>query len=266
MNDGTLVELCRQVRIDVLDMVSAANSGHIDSSFSVVEILVALYFGPTQLAPAQESQRPRDRVVLSKGHASAALYSILARRGYFPPSELARFRSIDSHLQGHPRLDTPGVDAPTGSLGQGLSIACGMAWYSQYFSEPPFRAFAILGDGDLNEGQTWEAFLFAGHKKLNNLVAIIDQNGLQFTGKPTEILKIPPLDCILPQLGWEVTTVDGHDLLEIQVALSRRPDRPYCIVAHTVKGKGVRMFELQRTMHGKIPSTETLSMARRELG
>jgi transketolase len=257
-----LVDLCRQVRLDVLEMVREAGSGHIDSSFSCVEILVALYFGRGQLLTPNQR---RDRVVLSKGHASPALYATLARRGYFPTSELSSFRKYGSRLQGHPRLTTPGVDAPTGSVGQGLSIGCGLAYAGLDVATNLRRVFVIIGDADLDEGQTWEALLFAGHRQLKNLTVIYDSNSLQYSGSTAEILTIPAREEVLPHLGWEVKTINGHDLGELQSVLESERRAPLFIEAQTIKGKGFAKFENVPGLHGKVPPAAEIEEAMRAL-
>lgn len=258
------ISLCTKIRIDVLNMIMSAASGHLDSSFSCVEILVSLYFGPTTLSV--HCAKYRDRFILSKGHASAALYSVLAHAGFFPFEELAGFRSITSMLQGHPHMGLPGIDAPSGSLGQGLSIGCGMAWYAAHRLKGGFRTFVLAGDGDLNEGQTWEAIHFAGHQRLRDLVFIVDRNKIQYSGRVDEVLRQPQLNESIKSAGWDVREIDGHDLTELDKALIVNSDKPLCIIAYTIKGKGVSFFENRVNIHGKVPTREEYIQALSLLG
>ncbi len=262
-----LAQLAVSLRLDVLRMVQTAGSGHVDSSFSVIEILVALYFSVMRVRPREPQWPERDRLVLSKGHAAPALYAALARRGFFPVEELATLRRLDSHLQGHPTLATPGIDAPTGSLGQGLSLACGLALGQRRLGASPSpRVFAILSDGELNEGQTWEAIMFASHQRLESLTAIVDANGLQYTGRTADVLALPDLGARARAFGWRAIETDGHDFGELLSCLASPPDgRPTMIIAHTVKGRGVPFLEDDVVRHGKLLSDSEAAHAQRHL-
>lgn len=261
-----LKRLCTNIRLDVLNAVESAQSGHIDSSFSVVEVLVAIYFVVGRFFPDAPTDPRRDRVVMSKGHAAPALYSVLARRGFFPLESLQSLRQLGSPLQGHPRPGLPGIEVSTGSLGQGLSMAAGMAYASlRLIQQTPFKVYAIISDGELNEGQTWEALIYAAHQGLSNLTVVIDANGLQFTGTTKEVLEIRDLPRVLSTIGWDVYDVDGHDLPAIVTRLSARTDRPRAIIARTIKGKGVAFLENRVEWHGKVPTRELVADARSEL-
>jgi transketolase len=256
-----------EVRLDVLDMVYRAGSGHIDSSFSVTEILVVLYFAVMRVEPSRPEWPARDRLVLSKGHAAPVLYACLARRGFFPHAQLARLRRVESHLQGHPDLATPGVDAPTGSLGQGLSLASGMAYAARCSAGASFpsRVFAIISDGELNEGQTWEALMLSGHLRLANLTLAIDLNGLQFSGACREVLAVGNLRGALNALGWDCTAVDGHSTDDLCRAFSRAGGRPHAVLASTTKGRGVSFMENDLSWHGRVPNEAEYRAARGQL-
>jgi transketolase len=259
-------EAARQMRIDILDMVFRASSGHIDSSFSIVEILTALYGSVLRVRPSEPNWPQRDRLVLSKGHAAPALYAALSLRGFFARAELWSLRTSASPLQGHPRLSTPGVDAPTGSLGQGLSIAAGMAYAAERLRRyAATRVFAVLSDGELNEGQTWEAIMFAGHQKLASLYMIIDLNGLQYSGTTTEVLNITDLLSAIKAFGWAVMEADGHSIAQLRESLQECAEAPKAIIARTIKGKGVSFFENNLAWHGKVPTRAEYLSARAEL-
>ena len=237
-----------------------------DSSFSVVEILTVLVHRLMRIDPTRPEWPERDRLVLSKGHAAPALYAALTQRGFFPRSDLARLRQIDSHLQGHPKPGTPGVDAPGGSLGQGLSFACGLAYAQRELHRWPSRSYAVLSDGELDEGQTWEAIMFAAHQALANLTLIVDANGLQYTGPTASVLDLEPIADRLAAFGWSVTVADGHSCAELIEAFTRADGQtPHAVVARTVKGKGVSFLENNLSWHGKVPDDTEYAAARQEL-
>ena len=261
--------LCQENRCNILKMVHGSKSGHLVGGFSAVEIMTVLYqkvmnnFSQWDKSP---NHSERDRFVLSKGHASATLYAVLAQKGYFAKDELTTFRKINSRLQGHPNTHIPGVEVPTGSLGQGLSIACGIAMALK-LDKNSAHVFTLLGDGELQEGSCWEALMHAPHRKLNNLTAIIDRNGLQIDGSTEKIKALEPLADKLRAFNWDVKEVDGHNVEEVYNALekSKNNDRPTAIIAHTVKGKGVSFMENQCGWHGKAPCDEECQRALAEL-
>lgn len=263
-------ELCRQNRCNIIKMVYCAQSGHLGGGLSAVEILTVLYHKIMKNFPEWDKSphhNERDRFVLSKGHASAALYSVLAQRGFFPECELTSFRKLHSRLQGHPSCRMlPGIEVSTGSLGQGLSMACGMAMALK-LDKNPAHVFALLGDGELQEGSCWEAFMHAPHRNLNNLTAIIDRNNLQIDGTTDQIKNLNPLDKKLEAFNWNVIEVDGHNVEELYKALqkSKTSEKPTAIIAHTVKGKGVSFMENQCGWHGKPPCEEDCKNALEEL-
>lgn len=258
-----------EIRLDALKMIHYAGSGHPGGSLSCADILAVLYFDVMRLRPHEPLWPARDRLVLSKGHACPALYAALALRGYLPRSEYRRFRSLGGLLQGHPDVRTPGVDAPSGSLGMGLSQALGMALGSRH-QDLGFRTFVILGDGDMQEGNTWEAIMAAGVKRLGSLTAILDANGLQSEDRVERQMDYEPIAAKVTTFGWEVSEIDGHDADAIGAALGRvalDDARPSFIVARTTKGKGVSFMEDQQYWHGSVPiAAEQLAIASRELG
>lgn len=264
-----LNEKCRQNRCNVIKMITCAKSGHPGGGLSAVEILTVLYQKVMNVFPEWKNSpdfEKRDRFVLSKGHASATLYAVLAQKGFFPESELIGFRHLKSKLQGHPNTSIPGVEVATGSLGQGLSMANGMAM-SLKLDKNPAHVFALLGDGELQEGSCWEAFMTSSHRNLNNLTAIIDKNNLQIDGNVDKVKNINPLDKKLEAFGWDVKIVDGHSVEELFEALesSKTASKPTAIIANTVKGKGVSFMENQCGWHGKAPSEEDCKNALCEL-
>ncbi|HTY51913.1 MAG TPA: transketolase [Methanomicrobiales archaeon] len=254
---GKLKAIAREVREDILSMTAAAGSGHYMSSLSSVEILVSLYFGVMSYEPKDPGWKDRDRFVLSKGHASPCLYSVLARAGFFPVKELATLRKIGSRLQGHPVSHLlPGLDASSGSLGQGLSTAVGMALAARMDGRPS-RVYVLLGDGELQEGQVWEAVMSASKFGLGNLTAIVDRNELQATGMVSEIMPVTDLEGVFRSFGWEAREVDGHDfgsLLEGFRGTGNPGGRPTVLVARTVKGCGVDFVENNLKYHS-LPLT-----------
>ncbi len=263
-----LQEIARQVRLDILHMLFRAGSGHLGGSLSATDILVALFFGKMRLKAGDPCWHGRDRFVLSKGHAAPALYAVLARLGYFPREELSTLRQFGSILQGHPDSScTPGVEIPTGSLGQGLSIANGLALAAR-LNGSGSRVYVLLGDGEVQEGQIWEAAMTAAHYRLDNLVAVLDRNRLQIDGRTSEVMSIEPLAPKWEAFGWHTVQVDGHSLKELVGTLSACDEiqgQPSMIIAHTVKGKGVSIFEDQKKYHGVAPTAEEYQQALKEL-
>lgn len=264
-----LDQLCKKIRCDVIKMIHCAKSGHPGGGLSAVEILTVLYEKCMKNFPqwtASPEHNGRDRFVLSKGHASATLYAVLANRGYFPEKDLMTFRHLHSKLQGHPNTHIPGVEVATGSLGQGLSMACGIAMALK-LDKNPAHVFCLLGDGELQEGSCWEAFMNASHRKLNNLTAIVDRNHLQIDGTTEQIKDINPLDKKLEAFGFRVVEVDGHDVKALYDALeaSKKSDKPTAIIANTTKGKGISFMENQCGWHGKAPCDDDCQRALCEL-
>lgn len=264
-----LGEIARQVRVSIVRMIHKAQSGHTGSSLSCADILTCLYYGEMRHFPIRPDWSGRDRLVLSKGHAAPGLYAVLQRCGYITSIDLGRLRSLSSILQGHPdSRRCPGVEASTGSLGQGLSIAHGMALALRDGPDEP-RVYAVLGDGELQEGQIWEAAMSAAHYRTANLCALVDFNGLQIDGRVQRIMRVDPVADKFASFGWQAMEVDGHDIAAILDAFDRArhvEDRPTVIVAHTVKGKGVSRFEDKVEWHGKAPNDDDLAFALRELG
>lgn len=258
----------RKIRLHVLDMISHAKSAHIGSSFSMVDILTVLYHDILRVRPQEPDWCERDRFILSKGHACAGLYAVLAERGFFPKDWLDNFYLNDSHLAGHiTQSAVPGIEISTGSLGHGLPVANGMALAAKR-DEKRYRIFTLLSDGECDEGSVWEAILFAPHHKLDNLVAIVDYNKIQSFGTVDEVLKLDPLADKWKAFGWSVQEIDGHDFGEIKTALNCIPrvtEKPTCIIAHTVKGKGVSFMEEKLLWHYRSPQDEEYKAARAEL-
>lgn len=257
---GMLLQKAVQIRTDILEMVAEAKSGHPGGSLSAVEILVALFFYKMRHDPKHPKWTDRDRFVLSKGHAAPALFATLAESGYFPASELKTLRKLNSRLQGHPDLKVPGVEFPGGSLGIGLSAAIGMALAGK-IDHKDYRVYALLGDGEMDEGETWEAAMSAPKFKLDNLTAIVDRNGIQQDGLTEQIMPIEPLGYKWKAFNWHVLEVDGFDLRQIIEALDKAENmrnRPTVIIAHTVKGKGVSFMEWDPAYHGKAPDKDTV--------
>ena len=257
-----------KVRMGIIEGVYNAKSGHPGGSLSVCDTLTYLYFNRMNIDPSNPTMADRDRLVLSKGHTAPALYSVLANRGFFPVEDLKTLRHIDSYLQGHPVLGkVPGVDMSTGSLGQGISAACGMALSGKLDNET-YRVYAVLGDGEIEEGQVWEAAMFAAHYQLDNLVAIIDNNGLQIDGKISEVMSPYPIDEKFRAFGWHVIVIDGHDFTEIEKAFNEAEtvaNQPVAIIQKTTKGKGVSYMENQVSWHGAAPNEEQYNTAMSEL-
>ena len=254
-----------KVRMGVIEGVHAAKAGHPGGSLSVADTLTYLYMHRMNVDP----KNPRDRLVLSKGHTAPALYAVLAERGFFPVEELKTLRKIGSRLQGHPSMGKlPGIDMSTGSLGQGISTACGMA-LSGKISSDTYKVYTVLGDGEIEEGQVWEAAMFAAHYKLDNLVAVVDNNGLQIDGKISEVMSPYPIDEKFKAFGWHVICIDGHDFDQIEAAFNEAEtvlNQPTVIIQKSVKGKGVSFMENQVGWHGKAPNDEEYAIAMKELG
>ena len=255
------------VRMGVIEGVFNAKSGHPGGSLSVADILTYLYFDHMNVDPKNPKDENRDRFVLSKGHTAPALYAVLANKGFFPVSELKNLRKPGAMLQGHPSMNrTPGVDMSTGSLGQGISTAVGMALGGK-IDKKDYRVYTVLGDGEIEEGQVWEAAMFAGNKGLSNLTAFVDYNNLQIDGTIEEVNSAAPIDKKFEAFGWHVITIDGHSFEEIENALkeAETADKPVAIIAKTVKGKGVSFMENAVGWHGSAPNDEQYEQAMTEL-
>lgn len=259
-----LKQIAKNVRKGIIEQVYSAQSGHPGGALSVADILTVLYFAEMNIDEKNPNKDERDRLVLSKGHASAGLYSVLANRGFFDVSELKSFRNINSNLQGHPdKNKVPGVDMTTGSLGQGLSSANGMA-ISAKLRKKDYRVYCILGDGELGEGQVWEAAMAAAHYKLDNLCVIVDNNNLQIDGEIGKVMSSYPIDEKFASFGFEVMNIDGNDIEEIIKAFSVAKiikGKPTAIIAKTVKGKGVSYMENNAGWHGKTPNETEYNQA-----
>jgi len=265
----TLENIARQIRIHILRMLTEAGSGHTGGSLSATDVAVAIYFSKMRFDPQNPKWRERDRFILSKGHAAPLLYAILAKAGYFQMEMLSTLRKINSPLQGHPCSESLlGVEISTGSLGQGLSVANGIA-LGLKLDVIPARVYCLLGDGEIQEGQIWEAAMTAAHYKLDNICAVVDNNGLQIDGPVEEVMRVAPLHEKWTAFGWHVIEIDGHNMREILVALDEAENtkgKPTVIIAHTIKGKGVSFFEGKVEYHGIAPTQEELEKALKELG
>ena len=263
-----LIEAAKEIRLGALEGVHAAKSGHPGGSLSIADVLSYLYFYKMRIDPKNPEWEDRDRFVLSKGHTAPALDAALALKGYFPREELEKLRRVDSFLQGHPDMKhTPGVDMTTGSLGLGISAACGMALAGKTAGKD-YRVYTAIGDGESEEGQVWEACMFAAHYKLDNLCLIVDWNGLQIDGPVAEVMNPTPYKEKLEAFGFNVVCVDGHDFDELDAAFSAAEEckgKPTAIVAKTVKGKGVSFMENQTGWHGSAPNDEQYAQAVAEL-
>jgi len=257
-----------KVRMGIIESTFCAKCGHPGGSLSAAEMFTYLYFKEMNIDPQQPRMADRDRFVLSKGHTAPGLYAALALRGYFPVEHLKTLRRIDSNLQGHPNMNLiPGVDMSTGSLGQGVSVAAGMALAAKHQGMTN-RVYTLLGDGEIQEGQCWEAFMFAAHYKLDNFVAIIDNNGLQIDGNVADVMSPYPIVDKLEAFGFKTIAIDGHDLEQIEAALNTAKEtkgQPTAIVMKTVKGKGVSYMENDAGWHGKAPNAEEYEKAMAEL-
>ncbi len=262
-----MVNACK-VRIGIIESTHAAKAGHPGGSLSSAELFTYLYFKELDVDPKDPKKGDRDRFVLSKGHCAPGLYAALALRGFFPWEDLKTLRHIGSYLQGHPDMKSiPGVDMSTGSLGQGISAACGMALAAKKQNNP-CRVYALLGDGEIQEGQVWEAMMFAAHYELDNLCAVIDNNGLQIDGPVDQVMSPYPILDKLRAFGWEAVEIDGHDFDALEGAFGQARSvkgRPFAIVMRTTKGKGVSFMEDQAGWHGKAPNDEQAGTALREL-
>lgn len=262
-----LVRMARQIRRDIIEMVHAAGSGHPGGSLSCADFVTALYFRKLRHRPDDPHWEGRDRVIFSKGHVAPVLYAALARSGYFPVEDLNGLRRFGSHLQGHPCMCTPGVEVGSGSLGQGLSVVVGMAMAAKLDGRPNLF-FCVNGDGELQEGQIWEAMMAAGHFRLDNLLTFIDYNNLQIDGEVEKVMGVAPLADKLRAFRWEVIEIDGHDMAALVAALDgfpRSDGRPTAIIGRTVKGKGVSFMENIAGWHGRAPNDEQFAQAMREL-
>ena len=259
-----LKEIAKKIRLGIIDAVYYGKSGHPGGSLSIADIMTVLYFDEMNIDSEKPDWEEKDRLVLSKGHCSPALYSALAYRGFFPIEDLKTFRNINSYLQGHPdRKHIPGVDMTTGSLGQGLSAANGMAIAGK-IENKNYRVYCILGDGELEEGQIWEAAMSANKYKLDNLCVIIDNNNLQIDGTIDEVMSSKPIDEKFRSFGFEIIKIDGHNLEEIKSAFEvarNIKNKPVCIIANTIKGKGVSYMENKPEWHGKAPNDEEYKQA-----
>ncbi len=261
--------IAKKVRRGILEQVYTAQSGHPGGSLSIADILTVLYFNEINIDEKNPKWEDRDRLVLSKGHCSPALYSCLANRGFFKEDELKSFRNIEGKLQGHPDMNkVPGVDMTTGSLGQGLSAANGMAIAGK-MDKREYRVYCVLGDGEIEEGQIWEAAMAANKYKLDNLCVIVDNNNLQIDGTIEEVMSSYPIDEKFKSFGFQVINIDGHDIEEIikafEVAKNIK-EKPTCIIAKTIKGKGISFMENQVGWHGKAPNEEQFKQAMEEIG
>lgn len=268
-NYAELAEKARRIRINALKAIHAAKSGHPGGSLSSADILATLYFGELNIDPKNPKMADRDKFVLSKGHAVPALYAALGERDFYEVSEMMTLRQVGSKFQGHPNMNkVPGIEMSTGSLGQGFSAAVGMAIAGK-IDKNPGRVYALTGDGELQEGIVWEAAMQAAHRKLDNLVAIVDLNGLQIDGKVSDVKCVCPVDEKFRSFGWNVISVDGHNFEELTTAFKEAKSSkgvPTAIIAHTHKGKGVSFMEDNAGWHGKAPSDEELAAAIEELG
>lgn len=263
-----LEKIAKKVRRGILEQVYTAQSGHPGGSLSIADILTVLYFNEMNVDEKNSKWEDRDRLVLSKGHCSPALYSCLANKGFFKEDELKSFRNIEGKLQGHPDMNkVPGVDMTTGSLGQGLSAANGMAIAGK-IDNKDYRVYCVLGDGEIEEGQIWEAAMAANKYKLNNLCVIVDNNNLQIDGTIEEVMSSYPIDEKFKSFGFQVINIDGHDIEEIMKAFEvarNIKEKPTCIIAKTIKGKGISFMENQVGWHGKAPNEEQFRQAIEEL-
>ncbi|SFU51819.1 transketolase [Butyrivibrio sp. M55] len=268
MTNQELQKTANEVRKSIITALHAAGAGHPGGSLSSTDIFTYLYFEEMNVDPKKVSDPDRDRFVLSKGHCAPGLYSVMAEKGYFPKEELTTLRKLGSRLQGHPSMQyLPGLDMSSGSLGQGISAACGMA-LSAKLDKKDFRVYTLLGDGELQEGQVWEAAMFAGFRKLDNLVVIVDNNGLQIDGPVDKVCSPYPIDKKFEAFNFHVINIDGHNFDEIKAAFEeakKTKGMPTAIIAHTVKGKGVSFMENQAGWHGKAPNDDEYKQAMEEL-
>lgn len=262
-----MIELSKNARKSVIKMINMASSGHPGGSLSCLDILVYLYTNEIRLTEETIQSQKRNKLVLSKGHAVPAIYAIFAELGILKKDELRTFRQIDSRLQGHPNMhEVPGIDMSTGSLGQGISAAVGMALANKYKNND-YKTYVICGDGELQEGQVYEALMFASHYQLKNLIVFIDYNGLQIDGEIENVMNPKPIDEKFSAFGWNVKHIDGHSMKEIEEAVeeAKKSDKPFAIIAHTVKGKGVSFMEHNAAWHGTAPNHQECEQAIKEL-
>ena len=263
-----LKKIANSVRKDIVTQVYSASSGHPGGSLSIADVLTYLYFEKMNVKTDDPKWDDRDRFVLSKGHASPALYAVLAAKGFFPKDELVKFRNIESFLQGHPDMKhTPGVDMSSGSLGMGISAACGMALGAKH-QKKSYKVYSILGDGEIAEGQVWEAAMFSAHYKLDNLCIFVDRNGLQIDGETKKVMNSDPLDEKFAAFGWNVQVIDGHNFDQIDKAVANAEackGKPSAIIMNTVKGKGVSFMENNAGWHGAAPNAEQYAQAMADL-
>ena len=259
-----LKNIAKELRKEILEMIYMAGSGHPGGSFSAAEIMACLFFHKMRYDPKNPAWPDRDRIILSKGHGAPVLYACLARAGFFPKADLHGLRKMGNNLQGHPSNKTSGVEISSGSLGQGLSIANGIALAGK-LDKKDYQVYAVLGDGELQEGQVWEALMTSAYYKLDNITAIIDRNFYQQTGSTEHVMNVEPLKEKLESFGWAVFVVDGHSVEEIIAALDQKVDKPKAVIAKTVKGKGVSFMENNIDWHGKAPNEEEYKKAMEEL-
>lgn len=267
MNNLELKKIANDVRKGIVTAVHSAKAGHPGGSLSAADMYTFLYFEEMNIDPANPNKEDRDRFVLSKGHTAPGLYSTLANRGYFPVEDLTTLRKLGSYLQGHPCIHIPGVDMSSGSLGQGISAAVGMALGAK-MDNKDFRVYTLLGDGEIEEGQVWEAAMFAGHRKLDNLVVIVDNNNLQIDGPISEVCSPYPIDKKFEAFNFHVINIDAHDFDAIRAAFAEAKatkGMPTCIVMHSLKGKGVSFMENSCDWHGKAPNDEEYAVAMADL-
>lgn len=270
MDEKELARTARQIRRDIITMIGAAASGHPGGSLSAVELLTYLYFVEMDIDPAQPDKADRDLFVLSKGHAAPVLYATLAERGYFATEDLTSLRKLGSKLQGHPDMrKVPGVDMSTGSLGTGISAAVGMALARKLDGSDRY-VYALLGDGEIEEGQVWEAAMAAAHYGLDHMIAFVDHNGLQIDGRTADVMNVDPVDAKFAAFGWDVQVIDGHSFAAIADAIAAAKaatsGKPQMIVMNTIKGKGVSFMENEAGWHGSAPNAEQVAQALAELG
>ncbi|WP_026661290.1 transketolase [Butyrivibrio sp. AC2005] len=268
MTNKELQKIANEVRKGIVTAVHAAGAGHPGGSLSAADIYTYLYFEEMNIDPKDPAKADRDRFVLSKGHTAPGLYSVMAQRGYFPVEELKTLRKLGSRLQGHPSMQyLPGLDMSSGSLGQGISVACGMA-LSAKLDNKDFRTYTLLGDGEIEEGQVWEAAMFAGFRKLDNLVVIVDNNGLQIDGPVDQVCSPYPIDKKFEAFNFHVINIDAHDFDAIRAAFKEAREtkgQPTAIIAHSIKGKGVSFMENQVSWHGVAPNDEEYAKAMEDL-
>ena len=264
MNNLELQKMANEVRKGIITAVHAAKAGHPGGSLSAADMFTYLYFEEMNIDPANPDMENRDRFVLSKGHTAPGLYATLAERGFFPVEDLPTLRHLGSYLQGHPCIHIPGVDMSSGSLGQGISAAVGMALGAK-LDNKDFRVYTLLGDGEIQEGQVWEAAMFAGHRKLDNLCVIVDNNNLQIDGPVDEVCSPYPIDKKFEAFNFYVINIDAHDFDQIRSAMKEAKEmkgKPTCIIMHSVKGKGVSFMENNADWHGKAPNQAAALPAR----